>query len=691
MKDTIFATLNTRGCSVVLRRSQVLSFLREGGYSVIFLQETHTAPAVEASSWLEWGDEIYFSHLGAHSAGVVFSSELRPEVLGVAEVVPGHLLHFRACVEGLRLNLVSVYAPNAGPEQVRFYRQASAFLGTLDPHECLVLGGDFNTTLKERDRSGVETSQAAVGVLREIVDHHSLEDVCRDHHPDDDVTFTYVRRGRGRPIGILIRACWRMWAFVASFWEFWLAWWGQRHAFPSARRSWDVGKVRAWLFCRDYTWCTTWWRDVVIGQLEREVLELERRLASGPEDPPPPPAVYREKREKLRALEDHRAQGAFVRSRIRLLREMDHGSRFYALEKRRGAKKHVTCLLVEDGTPLIDPEEMCGRARAFYANLFSPNPTDADARRVLWTELPMVSAGNRDWLELPLSLAELSEALYRMPTNKSPGMDGLTVEFYRVFWDVLGLDLIIVWADTDYKVIVKAISLRLGSVLADVVHPDQTYTVPGRTIFDNLYLVRDLFELERKDGLSFTLLSLDQEKTLDRVLYADAECLVRLNWTLTEPVSFGRGVRQGCPLLGQLYTLVIEPFLRLLRWRLTGLALREPELRLVLSAYANNMLLLVQDLDDLVWVEACQAIYSVASTAWINWVKSSGLVVGDRWQTSSLPPVLQAIRWSAGLPLYLGIYLSTTHPSPPENWQDLEARVGERLRRWTGLFRCLSL
>ncbi|CAM2117467.1 unnamed protein product [Caretta caretta] len=275
-----------------------------------------------------------------------------------------------------------------------------------------------------------------------------------------------------------------------------------------------------------------------------------------------------------------------------------------------------------------------------------------------------------------------------MPINKSPGMDGLTVEFYRAFWDVLGPDLVTVWAEslqggvlplscrravlallpkkgdlrdlriwrpvsllsTDYKVVAKAISLRLGSVLADVIHPDQTYTVPGRTIFDNLYLVRDLLELRCRDGLSFALLSLDQEKAFDRVdhgyllgtlrafglgpqfvgflqvLYAAAECLVRLNWTLTEPVSFGRGVRQGCPLSGQLYALAIEPFLCLLRRRLTGLALREPELRLVLSAYADDVLLVVQDPGDLARVEACQAVYSAASSARVNWVKSSGLV-----------------------------------------------------------------
>ncbi|CAM2096368.1 unnamed protein product [Caretta caretta] len=254
-------------------------------------------------------------------------------------------------------------------------------------------------------------------------------------------------------------------------------------------------------------------------------------------------------------------------------------------------------------------------------------------------------------------------------TNKS-GMDGLTVEFYRVFWDVLGPDLVTIWAESlqsgvlplscrqavvallpkkgdlrdlrnwhpvlllsmDYKIVAKAISLRLGYVLADMIHPDQTYTIPDRSIFDNLFLVRDLLELGHRDGLSFTLLSLDQEKAFDRVddgyllstlqtfgfgpqfvgflqvLYASAECPVKLNWTLTEPVSFGRGVRQGT---------------------LTGLVLREPELQLVLSAYADDVLLVIQDPSILAWVEAFQAIYSSASSARVNWVKSSGLVVGD--------------------------------------------------------------
>ncbi|CAM2098157.1 unnamed protein product [Caretta caretta] len=121
------------------------------------------------------------------------------------------------------------------------------------------------------------------------------------------------------------------------------------------------------------------------------------------------------------------------------------------------------------------------------------------------------------------------------------------------------------------------------------------------------------------------------------------------------------------------------------------MVLWEPELRLVLSAYANDVLLVVQDSGDLAWVEAWQAIYSAASSARVNWVKSSGLAVEDWQQASSLPPVLQTIRWSVGPLLYLGIYLSATHPSPLENWGNLEGGVIERLREWTGLLRYLSL
>ncbi|XP_043352098.1 olfactory receptor 1M1-like [Dermochelys coriacea] len=62
--------------------------------------------------------------------------------------------------------------------------------------------------------------------------------------------------------------------------------------------------------------------------------------------------------------------------------------------RKREAKKLVTCLLAEDGAPLMDLEEMRGRARDFYASLFSLDLTNAEACLVLCTKLPTVSAGD---------------------------------------------------------------------------------------------------------------------------------------------------------------------------------------------------------------------------------------------------------------------------------------------------------
>lgn len=100
---------------------------------------------------------------------------------------------------------------------------------------------------------------------------------------------------------------------------------------------------------------------------------------------------------------------------------------------------------------------------------------------------------------------------------------------------------------------------------------------------------------------------------------------------------------------------------------MTRLVLREPDLGVVLLAYVDDGLLVVQDPGNLVRVEACQAIYLVASSTWVSWVKSSGLKFGEGWQASFFPPMLPAIQWSTGLLLYLGVNLSAINLSPLEN------------------------
>ena len=147
------------------------------------------------------------------------------------------------------------------------------------------------------------------------------------------------------------------------------------------------------------------------------------------------------------------------------------------------------------------------------------------------------------------------KAITAMANNKSPGTDGLPAEFKKLFFDILAEDLLEVlntifdlgqmstsqrtglitmlykkgdrldlknWRpisllNCDYKILSKILSLRLAKVLGTIIEPDQTCSVPGRSITTNGLLLRDLIQLSEDQQLPAAFISLDQLKAFDRV------------------------------------------------------------------------------------------------------------------------------------------------------------------------------
>lgn len=69
----------------------------------------------------------------------------------------------------------------------------------------------------------------------------------------------------------------------------------------------------------------------------------------------------------------------------------------------------------------------------------------------------------------------------------------------------------------DYKILSKVLANRLRKVMEQVMHIDQSYCIPGRSIRDNISLIQDYWEVSSSLDLEFGLISLDQEKAFDRV------------------------------------------------------------------------------------------------------------------------------------------------------------------------------
>ena len=77
----------------------------------------------------------------------------------------------------------------------------------------------------------------------------------------------------------------------------------------------------------------------------------------------------------------------------------------------------------------------------------------------------------------------------------------------------------------DYKIISKVITLRLSRVLHRIIEPDQTCSIPGRSIFSNVYLIRDVLDYIEQTDEAAILVSLDQEKAFDR--WEDHRAIIR--------------------------------------------------------------------------------------------------------------------------------------------------------------------
>ena len=281
----------------------------------------------------------------------------------------------------------------------------------------------------------------------------------------------------------------------------------------------------------------------------------------------------------------------------------------------------MTELNSSTGVLLSDNGDIRKETNNFYQDLFTEEEVDMEAQNWLLNQLSMsLDSQEQTSCEGLLTVEECREALNGMNTGKSPSIDGLMAEFYLAFWAIIGEDLVEVlnygfqngqlsvsqhrgllslifkkgekrdlknWRPisllcVDYKIGTRALAARLQKVLPSVLHQDQTCGVPGRSIFSNLYLIRDLIEYCTAKNLPLAIISLDQEKAFDRVnwnfldrvlqkmnfgpefrqwvrvIYSEISSACLHSGFLTSFFEISRGACQGDPLSSLLYTLVAE-------------------------------------------------------------------------------------------------------------------------------------
>lgn len=311
-----------------------------------------------------------------------------------------------------------------------------------------------------------------------------------------------------------------------------------------------------------------------------------------------------------------------MKSRALWLKQGDRNTKFFhKFASARRTRNSIWRMEDSSGTPLYSQADISAAATSFFSAQYKRQQNDI--YDMLWAvnHLPIMfdDAANEDFLR-PISEGELTNIIKGFKKDKSPGPDGIPVEFYSHFYDLLKNDLLnmvnatcqsgsinsalsatfialipkkvksssfgdyrpIALCNALYKIISKLIAERMKKTLCSFITHQQHAFLKDRLILDAVALAQEgLYSISSRN-IDAAALKIDLTKAFDcvswsflRVLLAKIGLSPRAcSWIMAcvESVHYSviingipttffqaeRGLRQGCPLSPLLFILVMN-------------------------------------------------------------------------------------------------------------------------------------
>ena len=670
-------SLNARGIRSFEKRKAVFNWLYKSRADICFLQETYSTSEVVNIWKKQWKGDIYFSHGSCHSRGtmILINEQLDFKLIS-SKIDPfGRYIFLEAEIQDSPFLLLNIYAPNKCAEQCDFFSKLSEELKEFNTEAAtsLIVGGDFNVILDvDLDgRGGNKKRKDSVKYVEDITIENDLVDIWRVHNPTD-MRFTWRQKSP------LIQRRLDYWLISndlqedvesveiltairsdhsaitlsvngldenvrgPSFWKFnstlvndqeycdllrseYKTWLEEFKEVNDKRVLWDLIKYKIRQRTIAYSKVKAREKREKMNNLEECLKNCTKKCDTDPS---------KENVEELECLQveyeqlyDYITQGSIIRSRATWYELGEKNNKYFLnLEKSNKKKSSVRKIITSDGKLTNNPKTIMNELESFYADLYDDSsyyPSDSAISTFLdnSVESPSLTDDLRKVCEGKLGYNECYSVLGTFPKNKTPGNDGLTIEFYLAFWPLIGRLLVdslnysfefgelsnsqkqaiitliekkgkdkrliknwrpISLINVDAKIASKTLAKRLEKVLPEIIHSSRNAFVKGRSIFDAIRTIDDMMEFTKEKGLSGILVAIDFEKAFDtlnfkflirtlhkfnfgpffiqwiRTLYNNVSSCVMNNGFTTGPFTVSRGVRQGDPLSPYLFIIALE-------------------------------------------------------------------------------------------------------------------------------------
>ena len=400
---------------------------------------------------------------------------------------------------------------------------------------------------------------------------------------------------------------------------------------------------------------------------------------------------------------------------------------FFELEKRHFNSKTIRNLKIDDNTTLNTDEEILNEAKRFYQALYTSN--NSLCQNVSGEDLFFqqgnqctISDDERNHCEGLLTARECLESLKNMESNKTPGTDGIPVEFYKVFWNDIKpfflasinashakgllsisqrrglLTLIpkkdkslcyiknwrpILLLNCDYKIAAKSIANRIKRTLPSVINSDQTGFQKNRFIGENIMLLNSILSYTDIEKIPGLLLFIDFEKAFDtlewsfiekalkyynfgdslivwiKLFYIDISSSIQNNGWSSDFFNLSRGVRQGCPLSPYLFILCAEILGAAVRRDTLIRGIKISDNECKISQYADDTTFILDGTRSSIERSfVLLNIFAKLSGLKVNYEKTEVLWIGSFKNRTHKLAINQNIKWSIRKVKSLGVWFS---------------------------------
>ena len=423
---------------------------------------------------------------------------------------------------------------------------------------------------------------------------------------------------------------------------------------------------------------------------------------------------------------------------------------FFSLEKARYNSKTCYKIINENGQEFSNSQDILNEQRKFYTKLYSQ---DEDVEFNLTNKTGIIVPKNiQDQQDYQLCLEDLESAIKKMNNNKTPGEDGIPIDFYKVFWNRLKrpflnmmlesyskgllhqtarqgiLNLIpkpqkdsrliknlrpITLLNTDYKIIEKAVADKMLPALEHIINKDQRGFMKDRRISVNIRKMLDITQEAERDDLEAVVLSLDFVKCFDKcsfsilhgsldyfqfgkiikdwtqILYKDFTVKIQNNGNFSESIEIKKGVHQGgC--CSSIYFLVIAEILAMaLRANDDIEGITVKDIKNLLNQFADDM-----DIFSLCKEKSIKAIkeelekFRLQSGFTVSYEKTTLYRIGSLRHSSAMMYNIDQFTWSNRDINVLGVTISHSD-GVEKNYQGIIEKARKILFAWQN--RSLSL